>query len=151
MCIIFVRSISKDCSAIYILVFSLLETTNKDNYTSVKCNKQEGKRQSGTLTSSEQVHSLVSGKLVESNQSFKMFGKLFKVFLPNETDTPPVNFKALSEITASHSNKEKQYYSCVAYIKRTKKETSEWDLLEMLNELRTTLKKKEKCHIVDFF
>lgn len=29
MCIIFVRSISKDCSAIYILVFSLLETTNK--------------------------------------------------------------------------------------------------------------------------
>lgn len=64
---------------------------------------------------------------------------------------PTVNFKALSEITASHSNKEKQYYSCVAYIKRTKKETSEWDLLEMLNELRTTLKKKEKCHIVDFF
>lgn len=124
MCIIFVRSISKDCSAIYILVFSLLKTTNKGNYTPIKCNKQEEIRQPGTLMSCEQVHLLVSRKLVESNQSFKMFGKLFKVFLPNETD---LNFKALTEITASHSNKENQYYSCVAYIGRIKKEASEWD------------------------
>lgn len=91
MCIIFVRSISKDCSAIYILVLSLLETTNKKRKLKInnKFNKQLLIRESGTRLSYEQVYLLVSWKLVESNQPFKMLGKLLKVFLPNETDSPP--------------------------------------------------------------
>lgn len=36
-------------------------------------------------------------------------------------------------------------YFCVAFIK-IQKEVRELDLLEMLNELRTTLKTKKNCH-----
>lgn len=109
----------------------------KDNYTLFKYNKANIDGISDTLRlSDKQVNLLVSGKLVESNESFQVFGKLFKVFFPNEIDVLVMNFTALCE----------SYTAAIGMLQMIKilKNVRKLNLLEMLNELRTTLGGKKR-------